>query len=133
MGLFTNGYPYTDFHELNLDWIIKHFKEFVDELARLEEWRSQHEEEYQVLKSYVDDLRDGNLTPAMYQTIIDWCNANLFDLFGEMIKFITVSLNDAGYLVLTYPEQWRTLIFNTTGLDINTPLQPDYGHLTISY
>lgn len=25
MGLFTNRYPYTDFHELNLDWMIEQF------------------------------------------------------------------------------------------------------------
>ena len=128
-----NSYPYTDFHELNLDWIITHFKEFVDEIASLDSWRTTHEAEYQQLKEYVDELRDGQLTPAMYNAIVAWCNANLFDLFAEMIKFITVSLNDSGYIVLTYPSQWRELVFNTTGLDIDVPLQPEYGHLTISY
>ena len=128
-----NSYPYTDFHELNLDWIITHFKEFVDEIASLDSWRATHEAEYQQLKEYVDELRNGQLTPAMYNAIDAWCNANLFGLFAEMIKFITVSINDAGYIVLTYPSQWRELVFNTTGLDINVPLQPEYGHLTISY
>lgn len=131
--MFLNSYPYTDFHELNLDWIISHFKEFVDELASLDSWRSQHEEEYEQLKSYVDYLRNGELTPAMYETIRQWCNENLFDLFGEMIKFITVGLTDSGYFVVRYPSQWRELIFNTTGLDITTDLQPEYGHLTISF
>lgn len=26
---FTNNYPYTDFHELNLDWLIKEMKEKI--------------------------------------------------------------------------------------------------------
>lgn len=131
--MFLNGYPYTDFHELNLDWIVKHFKEFVDELASLDSWRSQHEDEYEALKVMVDMIYEGELPEAVYNKLVTWLQTNAFDIIGEMIKFITVGLNDAGYIVLTYPQQWRELIFNTTGLDINTPIQPEYGHLTISY
>ena len=31
MGFF-NKYPYTDFHELNLDWLIRALKEYAEEL-----------------------------------------------------------------------------------------------------
>ena len=33
MGFF-NKYPYTDFHELNLDWIIRALKEYAEELQK---------------------------------------------------------------------------------------------------
>ena len=32
-NLFNHEYPYTDFHELNLDWVIKKVKEFNDKHA----------------------------------------------------------------------------------------------------
>ena len=31
---FSNKYPYTDFHELNLDWIINQFKEMSIQLEK---------------------------------------------------------------------------------------------------
>ena len=132
MGVFDH-FPYTNFHELNLTWILQHFKEFIAELADLEDWRSQHETEYQELKELVDQIENGVLPDAVYQKLYVWLQNNMYDLIGSMIKFITVALNDNGYIVLRYPQQWHELIFNTTGLDINTPLQPEYGHLTISY
>lgn len=131
--MFLNGYPYSDFHELNLDWIISHFKEFVDAIASLDQWRSEHELEYEELKSFMDSLNDGIVPPEMFNTIKTWLQNNIYDIVGETIRFITVSLNDAGYIVFTFPALWNDIIFNTTGLDINTPLQPEYGHLTISY
>lgn len=36
MGLFENDYPYTDFHELNLDWVIKKITEFEKEINNIE-------------------------------------------------------------------------------------------------
>ena len=42
-----NIYPYINMNDLNLDWIINHFKEFLDNLASLNEWRQTHEAEYQ--------------------------------------------------------------------------------------
>ena len=35
--MFENKYPYTDFHELNLDWFLKEFKALTDKVKELEE------------------------------------------------------------------------------------------------
>lgn len=128
-----NIYPYLNVNDLNLDWIIAHFKEFIDAIANLESWRAIHEKEYQELKSFMDEINAGYLPQVTYDKIEKWIKDNIFDIVGSMIKFITVYLDDSGYICLRYPSQWNDLIFNTTGLDINTPLQPEYGHLTISY
>ena len=58
MPNFFNKYPYTDFHELNLDWIIETVKNTVAEWATtLEEWHNT-EEEWQQLYDYVHDYFD---------------------------------------------------------------------------
>ena len=132
MGVFDH-FPYTNFHELNLEWILKHFKEFIAELADLEDWRSQHETEYQELKELYDAIVSGNFPPSMLLALHDWLQNNAIDIIGEMVRFITVSINDNGYFVINIPANWRDIEFNTTELDIFTPLQPEYGHLTISY
>ena len=133
MGLFTNGYPYTDFHELNLDWIVSHFKEFVDELASLDSWRAQHEQEYQELKSFMDWIMEGNLPDATIEKIRAWLERNAFDLIGEMVKHVYFVIDDLGYFKVIIPQQWKDLVFKTTGFDYNTPLQPEFGHLCLFY
>lgn len=35
--MFTNKYPYTDFHELNLDWLLKEVTKLKNELATLKQ------------------------------------------------------------------------------------------------
>lgn len=37
MGLFTNKYPYTDFHELNLDWVIEKMKDLENRVDSLKD------------------------------------------------------------------------------------------------
>ena len=128
-----NIYPYLNENDLNLDWIITHFKEFIDEISSLEDWRRTHEAEYAQLKQFCDDLAAGRFPASMYNAMRDWFIANAFDLVGAMVKHVYFGLNDAGYFIVTIPQNWRDLIFNTTGLDINVALQPEYGHLTISY
>lgn len=46
---------------------------------------------------------------------------------------IFVEITDSGYIVYNIPSSWDTITFNTTGLDIELPLQPEYGHLVLSY
>lgn len=128
-----NIYPYLNVNDLNLDWIISHFKEFIDEIASLDEWRAAHEREYAELKSFMDAINAGNFPDSMYDAMRTWFENNALELVGSMVKQIYFGLNDEGYFVVNIPEQWRDLVFHTTGLDIVTALQPEYGHLVIVY
>ena len=50
---FFNKYPYTDFHELNLDWVIKKVKQLTEDwAATLTEWNNT-KEEWNQLYDYV--------------------------------------------------------------------------------
>lgn len=56
----------------------------------------------------------------------------------ELIKkyistMILVEISNSGYIVYNIPESWKDITFNTTGLDIKLKLQPEYGHLVLSY
>ena len=73
------------------------------------------------------------------QTWIDNFNYEpLLNTVKEMVqKYLTAGvyfgLTDDGYFCAYIPKSWQNVKFNTTGLDINVPLQPEYGHLVLSY
>lgn len=55
----------------------------------------------------------------------------------EIEKYIATmvffGITDDGYFVAYIPRSWDNITFNTTGLDIILDLQPEYGHLVLSY
>lgn len=126
-----NIYPYLNVNDLNLDWIIKHFKEFIDALAELDEWRKEHEKEYQELKKLYDDILAGNFPPALIAELKKWCIENTTEIIGAAIKTVLFGLED-GYFVAYIPDSWTDIIFGTTGLD-DFPAGYDFGHLTLTY
>lgn len=44
---FINKYPYTDFHELNLDWLLKNYQAIIDDINEINTWVAQHKIEYE--------------------------------------------------------------------------------------
>lgn len=56
------------------------------------------------------------------------------DIVDQYIAtMIFLEINDEGYIVYNIPATWDNITFNTTGLDINLALQPEFGHLVLSY
>ena len=47
INLFTNKYPYTDFHELNLDWLLETYQTIIDDINELMSWMNTHKNEYE--------------------------------------------------------------------------------------
>lgn len=130
--MWFNQYPYINLNDLNLDWIIKHFRDFVDAISSLEEWRASHEAEYEELKKLYDDIVSGNFPEEMKESLYKWVVDNSVSIIGELIKMVFFNLTDDGYLVAFIPDTWSDIIFGTTGLD-TFPVGVDYGHLTLKY
>lgn len=49
------------------------------------------------------------------------------------MKTVYFGLTDAGYFVAYIPEAWDDIVFNTTEYDIVLALQPEFGHLVLSF
>lgn len=53
-----------------------------------------------------------------------------------LTTMIFVTISDSGYIVYNIPANWKSITFNTTGLDIGNNIgvgNYDYGHLVLSY
>lgn len=71
----------------------------------------------------------------------EWIN-NYDTSFAESIireylaTMIFVTISDSGYIIYNIPANWKSITFNTTGLDIENNIgvgNYDYGHLVLSY
>jgi hypothetical protein len=71
----------------------------------------------------------------------EWIN-NYDTSFAESIireylaTMIFVTISDNGYIIYNIPANWKSITFNTTGLDIGNNIgvgNYDYGHLVLSY
>ena len=129
---FFNKYPYTDFHELNLDWVLKTVKDLFAAVQEIDGWMDQHQAEYEELKALYDQIIAGNFPDSIKQAFSTWMNINALDLVGEMTKLVIFNITDDGYLVAYIPESWDDILFGTTGYDTIISGY-DYGHLVLSY
>lgn len=82
-------------------------------------------EDMEAVKNAVDELNKfiENFDTTFAEHIIE----------EHLATMIFVSISDSGYFIYHIPESWKDIEFNTTGLDIELELQPEYGHLVLSY
>lgn len=129
--LFNNEFPYTDFHELNLSWLIEKYKFLLETLHKIDGWIEEHEEEYEELKKLYDDILAGNFPPEMIKSLEEWTIKNTESIISAAIKMVFFGLED-GYFVAYIPDSWSEITFGTTKLD-DFVAGYDFGHLTLTY
>lgn len=95
MALFEN-FPYTNFHELNLDWLLNKMKELAAEMKTLDE--AMADLEYYIHHLDVDDavvetlnnmLADGTLSDLMAEAIAEY-ESNIGDIIAQQNQRLNV-------------------------------------------
>lgn len=141
MGFFNN-FPYTNFHELNLDWILKSSRKAVDDSAKAVEIATNS-------KKYITDyINSDDFKNAVGDAVQEFVDSGeieniIADQFypqlqvAEYSSFITVgssgcvckTINEAISLVKTYPESKRNVgILIMPGVYHEEIVEPDlYG------
>lgn len=135
-GPFWDKYPDTNFHEINVDWILEVCRYVKATADTMNEWKREHTAEYNALVQRVTDIEnwilsmeEGDIPQAILDGLATWIDNNVQDLISRNIKFVWFGLTDDGYFVAYMPESWQELWFDTD-MDFDSEY---YGHLLIKY
>ena len=122
-------FPHTHFYDSDLRELICKIKTIMGKVESLEEWRREHEPEYQELKALYDAVMSGNFPPSIVQAFEDWMSRNAIELVGKLVKHVYFGLTNDGYFCAFIPDNWSDITFDTVN-DFDDPL---YGHLMLIY
>ena len=126
-------FPRTRSYDTDLRWLIKEYESLKAEYDTLTNCCEDVQTRLAALESLYDQIMSGTFPESIRNAFVSWMRENALDLIGELATSVFFGITDSGYWVAYIPESWRDIIFNTTGLDITLELQPEYGHLVLSY
>ena len=132
MSYTDYDFPGTHYYDTDLRELIFKVTKILKTVAELDEWKEEHEKQYEELKKFYDDLIAGNFTPEMEEALYKWTVENTVEIIGRAIKAVFFGLTNDGYFVAYIPDNWNDITFGTSGLD-DFPSGVDFGHLTLSY
>lgn len=102
--------------------VLCKLREKINEIIEVSNgWQDQYDELVKVMEQLQEWI--DNFDTSYIEKLIQ----------EKIATMIFVSINDAGYIVYHVPKTWDNITFNTTGLDIEVEMQPEYGHLVLSY
>lgn len=124
----VNLMPYSNVHELNLDWILaelkKMYAEWQETLSKLSGY------DFEQLKKRVDDLE--KVIEDLENEVLDIAESELPAIIAKYLKVAIFVQIDNGYITFTIPSTWNDITFRTSELDEHNTGLP-YGHLLLEY
>ena len=135
-GVFEN-LPYSNFHELNLEWLLETVKRLASQyddlgsiLDDLEAAVNGNTAAIASLNARFQRLENGEYIENYIPALADWINNNLITLVSRIAKFVVFGLTDTGYFYADIPESWDEVQFST-GYD--PEITEEYLHLILNY
>ena len=125
-------FPHTRTYDGDLGWLIKTVSSYDEVIQALNNWISENEPKINEIYLFMEQLQSGTIPEGLKEAIYSWATKNLLPIVAKTLKTVVFGLTDDGYFVATYTDSWSDIIFNTTEYDIWTPLQTQFGHLTLS-
>ena len=87
-GIFGEGFPYSNFHDLNMDWIIKITKDFLDQYTHIQELISDGETSLQYLTDDgLEQLQDK--ADALEALLNEWYNTHSEDIANQLANALS--------------------------------------------
>lgn len=97
--------------------VVEYINKLIDTDREIFEDIDELRSELEVVKEWID-----NYDTSFIEQII-----------AEHIKMVFFGLTDDGYFVAFIPDSWDDITFSTSGYDDFPALQPEFGHLILSY
>lgn len=108
-----NQYPYTNFHDLNMDWILKEMKVISEDIITLNEWKKQREERDEWLDESIEDLnRKYAELMLLYNSFVESVNLR----FKQLSDDITQQVDDLELRITRQVDDLETRITNQVNI-----------------
>ena len=125
-------FPHTRTYDGDLGWLIKHVSSYDEVITALNEWIETNTPRIDEIYDFMEQLQNGDIPEGLRETLYQWASENLLTLVAKTLKTVIFGLTQDGHFIATYTDSWSDITFNTTEYDIWTPLQTQFGHLTLS-
>lgn len=128
MPNFFHNYPYTDFHELNLDWCIANIKkllnyfEGLDELATITYVDEQIAEARAVLTAMIDDLEEKKLDKTDFDTFVYELQISLNSMVNDIHALEYATSQNAQAIIDTYNNLKNYIDSQLIDLEVINPM-----------
>ncbi len=124
-GAFGEQWPYTNFHTLNLDWILSRIKQYESDFETMKEETlklvndilGERTAELDIiikdLKDELDKIASGAYMDEYVKALSKWIDNNLQCLVSRVVKYVFFGLTDDGHFCAHIPCSWDFITFDT--------------------
>ena len=125
-------FPHTHFYDTDLRELIAKCGSYDEVINELNKWIKENTPKIDEILNFMKQLEEGYIPPALKEAIYDWATNNLLPIIAKTIKSVVLGLTDDVHFIAIFSDSLSDIVFNTTELDIWLPIQPEFGHLTLS-
>ena len=116
-GPFGNGFPYTNFHELNMDWIIRIAKDFLDQYTHIQDIISSGETSLQ--ETTAAGIESLQAEKDRLEGLLDaWYTTHSEDIAGQLTQaisdFQTAAAAIGETVIASIPQDYTALSNDVT-------------------